>query len=244
MCLLYGAGPIVIADHRMVARIPSGWSYARRRRHLRPFSPRTSRCRTSRGSARANGCWCMPPPAGLAWLRCSWRSTGAWRSMRRPARRNGTPCAAWESTTSTSRTRALSSSSSEFSAATDGEGMDVVLDCLTGEFVDASLRLLPHGGRFIEMGKTDIRDPAAVAARHPGVRYRAFDLLAEPGPDRVREILGTLVKLFSADELRPLPVRSWDIREASEAYRFMSRAVASARWCSPCPRRSTRRARC
>ena len=28
--------------------------------------------------------------------------------------------------------------------------VDVVLDCLTGEFVDASLRLLPRGGRFIE----------------------------------------------------------------------------------------------
>ena len=74
----------------------------------------------------------------------------------------------------------------KFAAATDGAGMDVVLDCLTGEFVDASLRLLSRGGRFIEMGKTDIRDSGEVAARHPGVRYRAFDLLVEPGPDRVR----------------------------------------------------------
>ena len=46
----------------------------------------------------------------------------------------------------------------------------------------------------------------------------------EPGPDRVREILDELVKLFEAGELHPLPMRSWDIRQASEAYRFMSRA--------------------
>ena len=39
-----------------------------------------------------------------------------------------------------------------FLSATDGEGVDVVLNSLTGEFVDASLRLLPRGGRFLEMG--------------------------------------------------------------------------------------------
>jgi len=37
-------------------------------------------------------------------------------------------------------------------SATDGKGVDVVLNSLTGEFVDASLRLLPRGGRFLEMG--------------------------------------------------------------------------------------------
>ncbi|MFI1935582.1 zinc-binding dehydrogenase, partial [Streptomyces sp. NPDC020328] len=40
-----------------------------------------------------------------------------------------------------------------FLGVTGGEGVDVVLDALAGEFVDASLDLLPRGGRFIEMGK-------------------------------------------------------------------------------------------
>ena len=44
-------------------------------------------------------------------------------------------------------------------------GMDVVLDSLAGEFVDASLDLLGEGGRFVEMGKTDVRDPGEVAER-------------------------------------------------------------------------------
>ena len=44
---------------------------------------------------------------------------------------------------------------------TDGRGIDVVLDSLAREFVDASLGLLPRGGRFVEMGKTDIRDPGS-----------------------------------------------------------------------------------
>lgn len=51
----------------------------------------------------------------------------------------------------------------KFRSVTGGAGMDVVLDSLAGEFVDASLRLVAPGGMFLEMGKTDIRDPGAVA---------------------------------------------------------------------------------
>jgi NADPH:quinone reductase-like Zn-dependent oxidoreductase len=40
----------------------------------------------------------------------------------------------------------------QFLSATGGKGVDVVLNSLAGEFVDASLRLLPRGGRFLEMG--------------------------------------------------------------------------------------------
>ncbi|OEV06458.1 zinc-binding dehydrogenase, partial [Streptomyces oceani] len=56
-----------------------------------------------------------------------------------------------------------------FLGVTGGRGMDVVLDSLAREFVDASLRLLPRGGRFLEMGKTDIREPEKVAVDHEGV---------------------------------------------------------------------------
>ncbi|WP_083661949.1 type I polyketide synthase [Actinophytocola xanthii] len=94
--------------------------------------------------------------------------------------------------------------------------VDVVLNSLAGEFVDASLRLLAPGGRFLEMGKTDVREPE-------GVTYRAFDL-AEAGPDRMREMLAELSDLFDSGALRPLPVRTWDVRRAGEAFRFMSQA--------------------
>ena len=73
----------------------------------------------------------------------------------------------------------------KFRAVTGGRGMDVVLDSLSGDFVDASLRLVAPGGVFLEMGKTDIRDPETVDRDHPGVRYRAFDLF-EAGPERIR----------------------------------------------------------
>ncbi|MFD9702976.1 SDR family NAD(P)-dependent oxidoreductase [Lentzea sp. NPDC059081] len=101
--------------------------------------------------------------------------------------------------------------------------VDVVLDSLAGEYVDASLRLLAEGGRFIEMGKTDIRDADVVATEHPGVHYRAFDL-GEAGPRRIQEMLRKIVALFEQGVLSLLPIRAWDVRHAREALRFVSQA--------------------
>jgi polyketide synthase 7 len=111
----------------------------------------------------------------------------------------------------------------KFLAATDGAGVDVVLNSLAGEFLDASLRLLVGGGHLIEMGKTDLRDPQRVAADHQGVVYQAFDLM-EAGPDRIAAMLAELLGLFGAGVLAPLPVKTFDVRCASAAYRFVSQA--------------------
>ncbi|GGP44551.1 hypothetical protein GCM10010214_16800 [Streptomyces abikoensis] len=111
-----------------------------------------------------------------------------------------------------------------FLATTGGRGVDVVLNALAGEFVDASLRLVAPGGHFLEMGKTDIRDPRSVTGIDGAeVAYRAFDL-AEAGPDRIREMLAELLGLFADGALRPLPVATWDVRRAREAFRHMSQA--------------------
>ncbi|WP_422125776.1 type I polyketide synthase [Streptomyces graminilatus] len=111
-----------------------------------------------------------------------------------------------------------------FLDATGGHGMDVVLNCLAGEFTDASLRLTASGGRFVEMGKTDLRDPERLAADHPGLLYRPFDL-ADPGPERIQEILRELGTLFAEGALTPPPATTWDIHHAPEAFRALARAT-------------------
>ncbi|WP_394831087.1 SDR family NAD(P)-dependent oxidoreductase [Pendulispora rubella] len=110
-----------------------------------------------------------------------------------------------------------------FLRASGGLGMDVVLDSLAREFVDASLRLLPRGGHFVEMGKTDIRDPGVVATLHPSVVYQAFDL-GEAGPDRIQEMLRELLALFERGTLQPVPITAWDIRRAPDAFRALAQA--------------------
>ena len=111
----------------------------------------------------------------------------------------------------------------KFLAATDGAGVDVVLNSLAGEFLDASLRLLVGGGCFIEMGKTDLRDPQQIADDHQGVMYRAFDLM-EAGADHIAAMLSELMGLFGDGVLASLPVKTFDVRCASAAYRFVSQA--------------------
>jgi mycoketide-CoA synthase len=108
----------------------------------------------------------------------------------------------------------------KFLATTGGEGVDVVLNSLAGDFVDASLRLLPRGGRFIEMGKTDVRDAEQLVASNPGVAYRAFDLF-EAGSERIGEMLSEITALFEDGALDHSPITSWDLRRAPEAFRHL-----------------------
>ncbi|MGW1230122.1 SDR family NAD(P)-dependent oxidoreductase, partial [Streptomyces sp. NPDC002530] len=102
-------------------------------------------------------------------------------------------------------------------------GIDVVLNSLAREYVDASLRLLGGGGRFLEMGKTDVRTPESITEAHPGVSYAAFDLI-EAGPARIGEMLTEILRLVAAGALHPLPLATWDVRRAPEAYRHVSQA--------------------
>ncbi|WP_433665368.1 SDR family NAD(P)-dependent oxidoreductase [Nocardia sp. CA-128927] len=108
-----------------------------------------------------------------------------------------------------------------FLEVTGGAGFDVVLDSLAGEFVDATLELLPRGGRFLEMGKTDIRDPEVIARAHPGVLYRAYDLLSAAGLDRIQQMLGEITALFERGVLESAPIRTWDVRRGPAAFRFL-----------------------
>jgi polyketide synthase 12 len=100
---------------------------------------------------------------------------------------------------------------------------DVVVNSLAHEFTDASLRLLSDGGRFVEMGLTDLREAGQVAADHPGVRYLPFRLL-DVSVERLGEMLAAVMELFDAGVLDPLPVSAWDVRRVPEVYRFMSQA--------------------
>ncbi len=110
-----------------------------------------------------------------------------------------------------------------FSRASGGAGIDVVLDSLAGPFVDASLGLLRPGGRFVELGRTDLRDPSLVALEHRGVRYIEFDL-SRFEPDRVQPILARVVGRLERGEIAPLPFEAYDLRHAPRAFRFMAGA--------------------
>ncbi|HEU5470758.1 MAG TPA: SDR family NAD(P)-dependent oxidoreductase [Actinophytocola sp.] len=216
-------GPIAVTDHRLLARMPDGWSFTQAASVPIVFGTAYYGLVDLAGLTAGESVLVHAAAGGVGMAAVqlarqlgaevyATASPGKWPVVREL----GVPAEHIAS----SRDAGFES---RFTEVTAGRGVDVVLDALAGDLVDASLRLLPRGGRFLEMGKTDVRDPDAVAARHPGVRYRSFDL-AEAGPDRIGEILAELMALFACGALRPLPVCTWDVRAAPAAFRFMSQA--------------------
>ncbi|MFQ6856201.1 SDR family NAD(P)-dependent oxidoreductase, partial [Streptomyces sp. 35M1] len=218
-----GFGPTAVTDHRMVARIPDGWSFTQAASVPIVFltayyglvdlaALRPGESVLVHAAAGGVGMAAVQLARHLGAEVYGTASQGKWDTLRELG-------LADERIASSRRLEF----EEQFRSGTQGRGVDVVLDSLAGPFVDASLRLLPRGGRFVEMGKADVRDPEAVAAAHPGVDYRAFDVI-EAGPERIGQMLADVVALFERGALRPLPVRDWDVRRAPEAFRFLSQA--------------------
>ncbi|MFI2652816.1 SDR family NAD(P)-dependent oxidoreductase, partial [Micromonospora fulviviridis] len=216
-------GPRVVAQRDRIARMPAGWSFTEAASVPVVFLTASYALRDLAGLRAGESVLIHSGAGGVGMAAIqlarhlgatvyATASPGKWETLRE--------LGVADERIASSRTTEFEDA---FRTASGGAGVDVVLDALAGEFVDASLRLLPRGGRFVEMGKTDVRDPELVAAQHPGVTYRAFELNAAGG-DRIGQLLAELLDLFERGVLTPLPTRVWDVRQARQALRHMSQA--------------------
>ncbi|WP_417282112.1 amino acid adenylation domain-containing protein [Antrihabitans spumae] len=223
MGIFEGIRPIAITDARFVSRMPQGWTYEQAAATSAVFMTAYYGLTDLAGIQRGERLLLHAATGGVGMatiqLARHW-GVEVFATCSTPKRRLLVDLGFDDTHLGNSRTLDFEK---KFLDATDGAGVDVVLDSLAEDFVDASLRLLPRGGRFMEMGKTDIRDADVIAAQYPGVRYRAFDLF-EAGPDRIQQMLTELVELFDAGVLQPLPVTVFDVRRAPEALRHLSQA--------------------
>ncbi|MBT2412741.1 SDR family NAD(P)-dependent oxidoreductase [Streptomyces sp. ISL-12] len=211
-------GPTAVADHRMLAPVPDGWSDTQAAATPLVFLTAYYALKELAG-LRPGEKVLIHAAAG-----------GVGMAAVQLARHLGAEVRATAGTGKWSALRDLGLGQDQLSSSRTLEfeqrfapGVDVVLNSLAGEFVDASLRLLGPGGRFVEMGKTDIRAVDAVAKDHPGVGYQAFDLL-EVAPERIAAMFAELMTLFARGALGPLPVTVWDVRRAADAFRYLSQA--------------------
>ncbi|KJY19273.1 type I polyketide synthase, partial [Streptomyces katrae] len=217
-------GPLAVADHRMVARMPRDWTFAEAASVPIVFLT-AYYALVDLAGLRAGQTLLVHSAAGGVGM----AATQLARHLGAEVYGTAGP-GKWAALTAQGGPDADHLASSRdlrfeerFLTATGGRGVDVVLNSLAGEYVDASLRTLADGGRFLEMGKTDVRDPRQVAEEHRGAVYTAFDTI-EAGPDRIGAMLQELVALFEAGSLRPLPVTCWDVRQAPAALRHLSQA--------------------
>jgi polyketide synthase 12 len=219
----------VVTDHRLLVPIPDGWSYAQAASvpvvFLTAYYALVELAGVKEGEsvlvhAAAGG-------VGMAAVQLAHHLGAEVFATAHPSK--------WDAVSAlgVDRSRIGSSRDVGFAASFDlpaarhGEcHIDVVLNSLAGEFVDASLGLLGPGGRFVEAGKIDVRDPIRVAETHPGVVYRPFDVwrLTDEIPARIGEMLADIVRLFEQGSLVHPPLRTWSMSQAQEAFRFMSQA--------------------
>ncbi|KAE8149582.1 hypothetical protein BDV25DRAFT_140696 [Aspergillus avenaceus] len=110
--------------------------------------------------------------------------------------------------------------------ATDGNGVDVVLNSLAGSMLQASWNCVASFGRFVELGKKDIlRNTRLEMARfnHNAI-FASVDLIGitEKKPMLMRRLLSDVFQLFSNGTAQPVvPITSFSVSETEAAFRSL-----------------------
>ena len=114
----------------------------------------------------------------------------------------------------------------EVLTATDGEGVDVVLNSLTGEAIAKGLSALRPYGRFLEIGKRDIYQHGRLRLwqLRRNASYTVIDLaqLIIDRPAYVGALLRDIVAHVDQRAFRPLPVRTFPVAETAAAVRCLA----------------------
>src|SRR6202048_1533922 len=108
---------------------------------------------------------------------------------------------------------------------TGGQGVDIVLNSLSGEAMERSLEVLKPFGRFLELGKRDLYLNRRIHLRplRQNISYFAIDIDQLPirRPDLARLLLSEVSDALLEGEIRPLAHRVFSFAELDDAFRLM-----------------------
>ncbi len=114
----------------------------------------------------------------------------------------------------------------EILEATEGYGVDVVLNSLSGEAIRRGVQILAPGGRFIELGKKDVYADAQLGlaglAKSASFAVVDLDLNMRVQPQRYRSLLVKILDHVSTGDLEVLPVTEFTLSDAVDAFRLMA----------------------
>ncbi|WP_026116743.1 type I polyketide synthase [Nocardiopsis valliformis] len=218
MGLFPGAfGPVAVADHRYLARVPEGWDHAEAAAVPAVYLTAYLALVEEAGLREGETVLVHSAAGGVGQA-----ALGLARHLGARVLATASP-EKWDLLRSSGLGEAEIAHSRElgfekqFRAAADT--VDVVLNSLTGEAIPASLRLLGPGGRFVELGRNELLGADGVPE---GIVYRAFNVL-ESGPDRIQRAFAALLPLLTAGTLPRAPLTRYPIEEAPEAFQVMQR---------------------
>jgi myxalamid-type polyketide synthase MxaB len=136
----------------------------------------------------------------------------------------------WEYLKAQGITHVMNSRTLDFAAEvlrlTGGEGVDVVLNSLSGEANLKSLAVLRQHGRFVEIGKLGVLSAAEARKRRPDVTFFTFDLddLIAADPGVFQSTMAQVRQWLEEGSLRPLPQTVFPVQDVVEAFRYLQQA--------------------
>lgn len=109
---------------------------------------------------------------------------------------------------------------------TNGRGVDVVLNSLAEEKLQASVRCLAEGGRFLEIGKYDLSNDAPLGMslflKNTAFHGILLDAICEiDGPER-KEVVRLVKEGIENGAVRPLPATVFSEQQIEQSFRFMA----------------------
>uniref|UniRef100_A0A182P667 Fatty acid synthase n=1 Tax=Anopheles epiroticus TaxID=199890 RepID=A0A182P667_9DIPT len=111
---------------------------------------------------------------------------------------------------------------------TNGRGVDFVLNSLSEEKLQASIRCLAKGGHFLEIGKYDMMKDSklAMALFHKGITFTAVlvDLMLQEKPNLMKELNSLIMKDIAKGIIQPLPTTIFQAHEIEQAFRHLATA--------------------
>jgi acyl transferase domain-containing protein/acyl carrier protein len=109
---------------------------------------------------------------------------------------------------------------------TEGKGVNIVLNPLADEFIVKSFSVLAEHGYFLEIGKRDDWNQQKAAEVHPTLKYYRYDLGTEMLSDLplIRNMLNQILDDFESGVLHVVPIESFDVASARDAFRYMAQA--------------------
>jgi phthiocerol/phenolphthiocerol synthesis type-I polyketide synthase C len=111
---------------------------------------------------------------------------------------------------------------------TNGKGVDVVLNSLSGEAVNRNLSILKPFGRFLELGKRDFYENSKIGLRpfRNNISYFGIDAdqLMSERPELTQKLFAEVMTLFHNRELFALPYQAFEANDVVDAFRYMQQA--------------------